>query len=308
MTGKDPQAALAAGSSSFHAAARLLAPALRADVATLYAWCRHCDDVIDGQSLGGTRIHEAADADTVDALREATLAGLAGEAEPGSVFEGLGRVAAKHAIPSRYALDLIDGFAMDAAGRRCVTLADTLEYAYCVAGAVGVMMAHVLGVRDTETLRRACDLGIAFQLSNIARDIVDDARAGRIYLPEDWLLSSGVPLDAVVDPTHREAIAVAAGRLVDAAEPYYASARTGIARLPWRAACGIAAAWGIYREIGLLVRARGAAAWDARVATGPGRKAYLAAFGCLRATRARTPIVRRPAFARDGLFTPEALA
>ena len=305
---RDARATLSTGSSSFAAASRLLAPALRYDVALLYAWCRHCDDVIDGQELGGARRHAPADADAVAALREATLAGLAGEAPEGCVFAGLGRVAARHRIPSRYPLDLIDGFAMDASCRRFRTLGDTLGYAYCVAGAVGVMMAHVMDVRDTETLRRASDLGIAFQLSNIARDVVDDARAGRIYLPESWLIEVDVPLDEVADPAHRATVATAAARLVQAAEPYYASARAGIARLPWRSACGIAAAWGIYREIGLMVRARGSAAWDERVATGPGRKAALAAIGCLRATRARTPIIRRSIVARDGLFTPPALA
>ena len=91
-------------------------------------------------------------------------------------------------------MDLLQGFEMDVEGRRYDTLEDTLDYAYHVAGVVGVMMARIMGVQDAPTLRRAQDLGLAFQLTNIARDVVEDARGGRVYLPGQWLDEAGVPL------------------------------------------------------------------------------------------------------------------
>ena len=110
-------------------------------------------------------------------LRNETLAALAGKAvEP--VFIGLQRVVEAHHIPAHYPLDLIEGMAMDVRGRSYATIDDTLCYAYYVAGVVGVMMATILGVRDRATLERASDLGIAFQLTNIARDVIERCGAG----------------------------------------------------------------------------------------------------------------------------------
>ncbi len=96
---------------------------------------------------------------------------------------------------------LLEGFAWDAAGRRYDTLDDLLDYAARVAGAVGAMMAVLMGVRDPALLARACDLGVAMQLTNIARDVGEDARAGRLYLPLAWLREAGIDPDAfLADP------------------------------------------------------------------------------------------------------------
>ena len=96
-------------------------------------------------------------------------------------------------MPHRYPLEHLDGFVMDVEGREYHTLTDTVEYCYHVAGVVGVMMAYIMGVRDEPTLDRATDLGLAFQLTNICRDVVEDAEVGRVYLPLDWLTEAGVP-------------------------------------------------------------------------------------------------------------------
>jgi phytoene synthase len=297
------KAAIASGSKSFAGAARLFDASTRESAVMLYAWCRHCDDVIDGQDFGhahragtGAPANPAGD---IAELERKTRAALAGEPSPEAAFAGLARVVRQHDIPVGLPLAHLAGFRMDVEGRPYRTLEDTLDYCYHVAGVVGLMMAHVMGVRDPAVLDRACDLGLAFQLTNIARDVVPDAREGRIYLPETWLAAAGIARNDLADPRHRAALSLLAGRLVDVAEPYYASALAGIARLPPRSAWGIAAARAIYREIGHEVRRRGPRAWDVRVSTSTARKLWLAAGGALSAVA-----VRRAAFPpRAGLWT-----
>lgn len=280
------------GSQSFAAAAALFDPRTRADAEMLYAWCRHCDDVIDGQTMGHARKVLSPDEvqRRLEGLYARTRAALAGEPTDDPAFAAFREVARRRAIPGRYPIELIDGFAMDVAGRRYETIDDTLDYCWHVAGVVGAMMAIVMGVRpdDLATLRRAQDLGLAFQLTNIARDIVEDALNDRIYLPADWLARAGVPENAVAAPEHRAVIAGLARRLVEAAEPFYASARWGLRGLSFRSAWAVAAARGVYREIGVKVVARGATAWDERVSTSTAEKLGLALGGGLMALRGVT--------------------
>jgi 15-cis-phytoene synthase len=258
-----------AGSKSFAAAARLFDRRTRGSAYLLYAWCRHCDDVIDGQDLG-FRTGPATVHDPCAELRrleQLTAAALDGEPMADPVFSALQEVARRHAIPRRYPFELLQGFAMDVEGRRPDTIEDTLTYCYHVAGVVGVMMSIIMGARDEETLDRACDLGLAFQLTNIARDIVDDAACGRIYVPQQWLHEAGIPPAEVADVRHRVALAALAERLLGVAEDYYISSRQGIARLTWRSAWAVATASVVYRKIGREVVRRGPAAWDRRVST-----------------------------------------
>ena len=295
------------GSQSFAAAAALFDPQTRADAEMLYAWCRHCDDVIDGQTLGHDRevLDHAEVEQRLVGLYAQTRAAFAGEPTDDPAFAAFQEVARRRAIPERYPIELIDGFAMDVAGRRYETIEDTLDYCWHVAGVVGVMMALVMGVKpdDLETLRRAQDLGLAFQLTNIARDIIEDAQNDRIYLPADWLAQAGVPENAVADPARRAAVAGLAKRLVDAAEPYYASARWGLRGLPFRSAWAVAAALGVYREIGVKVVARGATAWDERVSTSTAEKLGLALGGGLMALRGVTLDRRRKPPARPEMWS-----
>lgn len=302
----EARAAIQQGSKSFAGAAALFGRDMRESAYMLYAWCRYCDDVIDGQELGFAR----ADADTsdpaarLDMLLARTRAAYRGEPVDDPVFAAFQRVAEKHAIPEVYPLDLLRGFHMDVAAHRYERAGDTLTYCYYVAGAVGVMMAMVMGVRDEPVLDRACDLGLGFQLTNIARDIADDAAMGRVYLPTEWLAAEGVAAtpDAVADPANRAAVARCAQRLVTTAEPYYASALAGIAHLPFRAAWAIAAARRIYRRIGIEVVKRGPHAWDTRVSVPGWRKAAgaVAALGDVLASRLRRG---RTQPSRAGLWT-----
>jgi 15-cis-phytoene synthase len=284
--------AIQQGSQSFAAAAALFDRETRADAEMLYAWCRHCDDVIDGQTLGHDRVQLSPDQvrATLEDLYAKTRSALAGEPQTDPAFAAFQTVALRRGIPEQWAIELIDGFAMDVSEVHYATYEDTLKYCWHVAGAVGVMMALVMGVKpdDLTTLRRAQDLGLAFQLTNIARDIVEDARNDRIYLPADWLAQAGVPQDGVADPANRGAIAGLARRLVEAAEPYYASARWGLRGLPFRSAWAVAAANRVYREIGVAVVARGEQAWDSRTSTSKATKIVRALEGGLMALRGVT--------------------
>ncbi|WP_332848569.1 15-cis-phytoene synthase CrtB [Massilia sp. S19_KUP03_FR1] len=288
---------IAVGSKSFAAAARLFDPSTRRGVLMLYAWCRHCDDVIDDQELGfnnaGTVEHDASAA--LAELQRDTARAYAGEPMTVPAFAAFQEVARNHHIAQRYALDHLAGFAMDVDDARYETLDDTLRYCYHVAGVVGLMMAQIMGAQDDAVLDRACDLGMAFQLTNIARDIVEDARVGRCYVPAQWLREAGVPAGVALAqlPDYLPALAQVAARLVAEAEPYYRSANGGIHALPLRSAWAIATAHGVYRQIGIDVRARGTHAWDQRVSTSKAAKLRLLALGGLQALASR--IMKAPA-------------
>ncbi len=278
------------GSKSFAAAARLFDVGTRESAYMLYAWCRYCDDVIDGQELGFVRYEEHGDDPerALALLRETTQRAMDVEPMVNPVFDGFQRVMLTHGIPKHHPLELIDGFEMDVRGRHYRTLEDTLDYCYHVAGVVGVMMAYVMGVTQERTLQRAADLGLAFQITNICRDVMDDAALGRVYLPEEWLDAAGVPPGKISDPRHREAVFSVVERLLDLADRYYASAKLGIRALPFRSAWAIATARRVYCDIGELVRQRGAEAWDQRAVVSKRRKVYFALRGALRATSVAT--------------------
>jgi phytoene synthase len=280
-------ATIRVGSKSFAAAARLFDRDTRRSVLMLYAWCRHCDDVVDGQALGHDANTPADAAAQVERLRDQTRRAYGGEPQSDPAFAAFQDVALRHALDPRHAFDHLAGFAMDAQATRYDTLDDTLRYCYHVAGVVGLMMAAIMGARDEAVLDRACDLGLAFQLTNIARDIVEDARSGRCYLPAAWLRDAGIAMPNVAHERHREALARVAARLVDHAEPYYDSALDGIAALPLRSAWAIATARRVYRQIGIEVRRRGARAWDTRAGTSRATKLRLLALGGVDALASR---------------------
>lgn len=258
------------GSKSFAAASRLFDRNTREKAWLLYAWCRKCDDIADGQDRGGP----LGQADTVknqlkrvDGMRALSHRALEGLPTVDMSFDALGQVAMEAGLTPQMVDDVIDGFALDAVGWQPNTEEDLLRYCYHVAGAVGVMMGRVMGVpeHDSDTLDRACDLGLAFQLTNIARDIAEDAAAGRCYLPRQWLVQAGIPQDRIMDPAFRPQLAELVARLVDLAERYEAAARFGAAQLRFRQRWAVLSAAAIYGAIGRQVRARGTAAWDKRV-------------------------------------------
>ncbi|NNC72770.1 MAG: phytoene/squalene synthase family protein [Sphingomonadaceae bacterium] len=257
------------GSQSFAMASKIFDRETRERVWLLYAWCRRCDDLADGQALGHDMTEVADPQARLEEIRSKTDAALAGETTGDNCFDALAVVANECGIPRDYIDDHIAGFALDADGWVPESEEDLLRYCYHVAGIVGMMMAIVMDVApdDEATLNRAKDLGLAFQLANIARDIGEDAANGRCYLPRDWLAEKDIDPDNPIDPAHRPALAALAGRLAEMAGKYEESARRGTPELPFRSAWAVLAAAGIYGDIARKVAASGEAALDKRVFT-----------------------------------------
>jgi phytoene synthase len=243
------RATLRQGSKTFLAASRLLPRAVHEPAAALYAFCRLADDAVDVHS---SRL------DAVDRLRARLRLAYAGTPRDDPADRALARVVARHAIPWTLFDALLEGFEWDLQGRRYDSLEQLLDYAARVAGTVGAMMALLMGARSPQALARACDLGVAMQLSNIARDVGEDARLGRLYLPRDWMIAAGLDPDAWLDrPVFDAALAGVVQRLLDAAEALYRRVGAGVACLPLGCRPGINAARYLYAEIGHEVARRG---------------------------------------------------
>lgn len=295
---------IARGSKSFAAATHLFAPDLRRDVRFLYAWCRYCDDLTDGQDLGHGRI-ATAKSEVVRRMYEHSMAALDGSPPPGLPYLALAELARNHPIQRSLVEAHIHGFELDVAGWQPQSLDDTLQYCYHTAGTVGVMMAGIMGVRDTITLHRASDLGIAFQLTNIARDVAEDALGGRSYLPQEWRTAAALEIADLADPAQRARVFPLVQRLILEAEPYYASAAIGIRALPRRAAWAIASARDIYRDIGQQILKRGPQRLGERSYTRTARKLWRFVTAAPAAMAARQT---RSQPRRAALWTPSAPA
>lgn len=255
------------GSLTFFAASLLLPRTVREPASALYAFCRLADDVVD---QGG----DAAAA--IDGLRHRLARAYAGQPGDAPADRALAAVVAAHDIPRILPEALIEGFEWDAAGRRYETLEDLLPYAARVAGAVGAMMSLLMGVRSEDGLARACDLGVAMQLSNIARDVGEDAAMGRLYLPRQWLREAGIdPQAFLAAPVFSPALAGVVARLLAVAEALYDRVGAGVAQLPAACRPGINAARFLYAEIGHEVARRGGDSVTQRAVVPGGRKAWL---------------------------------
>ncbi len=255
------------GSKSFSLAARLFDAEIRDAAFFLYGWCRYCDDQVD--EAGKTENQEEL-SQRVKTLKASTASAFSFEQQQEPVFVALQYIAHCYGIPAHYALELIEGMAMDVRGTRYATLKELLLYCYRVAGTVGLMMSHVMGLRDERALKYAADLGIAMQLTNIARDITEDAARGRVYLPLSWLSEARIAPEAIASAEHREKLAMLTLRLLREADRYYRSGDAGLWYLSFRSACAVGAARHVYAEIGASLVRKGSRAWDQRsYVTGP---------------------------------------
>lgn len=230
------------GSQSFYLASLLLPVSVREPAYAVYAFCRAADDLIDRDQGGAKAIRE------LDQMLDRIYAG-----RPGLSFveRGFADVALRFAIPRAVPDALIEGLGWDAAGRSYASLDDLKAYAVRVAGTVGFMMTLVMGHREPHVMARACDLGVAMQLTNIARDVGEDAGNGRLYLPRDWMEAAGIDADQwLARPQSSPAIRSLVERLLAEAETLYGRSQSGIAALPAGCRLGINAARLLYREIG----------------------------------------------------------
>ncbi len=260
------------GSHSFFAASRILPARLRCAAAAVYAFCRVADDAVDEMPPGAS-IH------VVMAYLYERLEAI-GRGEPFGIDADIAftAIAREYNIPMAIPMALLQGFEWDASERRYETMEALYDYAARVAGTVGAMMTLIMGGRSSSTVARACELGVAMQLTNIARDVGEDARRGRIYLPLQWLREAGVdPDDFLRRPEHSDALASVIKRVLRAAHLLYVRSETGIGALPRDCRAAIMAARLIYAEIGKEIERNGYDAVNYRAVVSRPRKWALVA-------------------------------
>jgi phytoene synthase len=277
------------GSKSFFAASLLLPLRVCAPASALYAYCRLADDAID---LGQDPAAE------MDGLRRRLDAIYDGRPGPQDADRALAHVVHRFAIPRLLLDTLLEGFLWDANGRHYETLEDVLDYAARVAGTVGAMMALVMGAHSPRALARACELGIAMQLTNIARDVGEDARNGRLYLPRAWLREAGIDPDAWLrEPRFDAAVAGVVDRLLQTADALYRRAEHGVAELPRDCRSAILAARLVYAEIGVQLQRDGLDSVNRRAVVSKRRKLALLARAAGATLRPPPPLIGVPALA-----------
>jgi 15-cis-phytoene synthase len=279
------QAMIRTGSLSFHAASRLLPARVRDPALALYAFCRVADDDVD-------EVQDKAHA--VLRLRERLDLIYAGRPEARPSDRAFAAVVQDFDMPRALPDALLEGLAWDAMGRRYDSLSDLHAYSARVASAVGVMMCVLMRVRETDALARAADLGLAMQLTNIARDVGEDARAGRLFLPLDLLSEVGIDAEVfLADPKPSAALARVVRRLLGVADDLYHRSGAGVYSLPSDCRLGIAAARHIYAAIGTEVARAGFDSVTRRARTSRGQK--LALMGRAVAAAGLTHVMPRPA-------------
>jgi phytoene synthase len=230
------------GSQSFYVASLLLPVAVREPAYAIYAFCRMADDLIDRDQGGSAAI------EMLGRMLDRIYARRPG---PSFVERGFADVVDRFGIPRAVPDALIEGLAWDAAGRSYQTLDDLKAYAVRVAGTVGFMMTLAMGRREPHVLARACDLGVAMQLTNIARDVGEDAANGRLYLPRRWLADAGIDAERwLAAPISSPEIRSIVARLLGEADGLYDRAESGIVALPSHSRLGINVARILYRQIG----------------------------------------------------------
>ncbi|MFO0660617.1 MAG: phytoene/squalene synthase family protein [Polyangiaceae bacterium] len=258
------------GSKSFHAASLLLPVRVRWPAYALYGFCRIADDEVDEATSGKHA--------RVEGLRRRLDELYRGRPRNHPVDRAMTDVIERFELPREILDGLLEGFAWDADGRRYHTLDELLDYCIRVASTVGVLMTLLMGPRDTTTLARASDLGAAMQLTNIARDVGEDARNGRLYLPLSWLDDAGIDPGALLArPVFSPALGGVVHRLLDEAHHLYERADAGVPRLPADCRWSIAAARNIYASIGDEVAAAGFDSVSRRAVVTKARKLALVA-------------------------------
>ncbi|MCA0928491.1 15-cis-phytoene synthase [Ruegeria profundi] len=252
------------GSLSFHAASRLLPRSVRDPALALYAFCRLADDEVD------LKTEKAAAVLMLKERLEMVYAGRPRNAAPDRAFASL---VEDFDMPRALPEALLEGLAWDAMEQRYDDLPELIAYSARVASAVGVMMSVLMGERNADALARACDLGVAMQLTNIARDIGEDARENRLYLPLSWLQQEGVDPEAfIANPRAEPGIRICVSRLLRHAQHLYQRSEAGIAELPLQCRPGIYAARFVYAGIGGQIRRSGFESVSQRARTGKGQK------------------------------------
>ena len=242
---------IAVHSKSFELASRLLPARARDDALAVYAWCRRCDDAIDHVPPG--RLDEA-----LRTLQVEAESIFRGDEQADVVAAAFQEVVVRRRIPRLYVDELLMGMSMDANGVWTPSREEFLRYCYRVAGVVGLMMCHVLGVSDGRAMLYAVHLGMGMQMTNIARDVAEDWERGRLYLPGFLLKEAGMELSPgdPLTPNVANQLSPVVARLLRWAECYYESGRLGLKFLDHRSAWAIDTAASVYQAIGKRIAAQ----------------------------------------------------
>lgn len=292
------RASIAHHSKSFALASRLLPTHARDASAVVYAWCRRADDAID-LSAGPAQAH------ALDRLRAELDGVYSGAAQSDLVLGAFQAIVLERAIPREYPSELLAGMQMDVEGYRYETLGELLKYCYRVASTVGLMMCHVMGVSHVKALDHAAHLGIALQLTNVCRDVLEDWQRGRLYLPADVLRRHGADperwaLGGAWPRARAELCRSVLRELLELADRYYASGDAGLRYLSPRCALAVDAARRIYSAIGTELARSGHDVLAPRAQVSLPRKLL----ACVRAGWATFALRRqRPAFEAAPLST-----
>ncbi len=207
----------AASGSSFYYSFRFLPVDKRRAITALYAFCREVDDVVDECS------DEQVARTTLNWWRAQVAEIYAGKPQH-PVGQALVPVVTQFNLPQEHLLEIIDGMEMDLEQHRYADFKSLQLYCYRVASVVGLLSAEIFGYRDRQTLKYAHDLGIAFQLTNIIRDVGEDARRNRIYLPMDELQQFGVSATEILNATESDNFKKLMEFQVERARRYYQQA------------------------------------------------------------------------------------
>jgi phytoene synthase len=260
------------GSKSFSLASRVFSKELREDIAHLYSWCRWCDDVADGSTLGFHQNPIGLPKNRIEILLQKSQQAVSGNFDGLELpFIAFGKVMRKYDVPWLYAEDLLKGMQHDVDGPTFETLEDLLLYCYRVAGTVGLIMCHIMRLKSSLALEKAVHLGIALQLTNIVRDIGDDFRVSKVYLPQNWLSEFKISSNDLLNSHSSLQLESLSKKLLQEADNYYRSGLTGLKDLPWRCALAVAIAASVYRTIGIRVLDQGRLSWDSCGRTRLGR-------------------------------------
>lgn len=244
LTAAQGRAIIRRHSKSFSLASLLLGAEKRDAAVALYAYCRRADDAIDlapadqtWSALGRLR----AELDDVYAGRAL--------AEP--ILAEFQRLVFEREIPKEYPGALLEGFQLDAANAQYASVADLYRYCWCVAGSVGAMMCHVLGVGRERAIVHGVHLGMAMQLTNICRDVAEDWQRGRLYIPAELAPGVGQPSSGgAISQRQSQLLAQGVRRLLSEADVFYRSGDLGLPYLSFRGRLAVATARRVYSSIG----------------------------------------------------------
>lgn len=239
------ESSIKAGSKTFYFASRAMGQERRNQFYAIYAFCRHTDNLVDDND-GNPRLQKMLIRDWKKRLLDAYDAGYSTD----PILNPFVYVMKKNNIPLRYPLELIRGVAMDISKKEYANFRELRRYCFRVASVVGIMLSYVMGVVNIKKAKRhAAKLGIAMQLTNILRDVGEDARMGRVYFPKDELARFGLTIHDILS-LHKTTNLIRFLKFqVARARRYYHDAMAGLAMIHKDVRTVIALALSLYREI-----------------------------------------------------------